>query len=68
MSVRWHISSYSSTGNNCLEHAPLPTGLQAVRDTKARTCATLLLPAAAWQSFVTATRTGSLAPLPPHHP
>ncbi|MFE0691974.1 DUF397 domain-containing protein [Streptomyces xiamenensis] len=62
MSARWHISSYSSTGNNCLEHAPLPTGLQAVRDTKARTCATLLLPAASWQSFVTAARTDSLRP------
>ncbi|MEV5506696.1 DUF397 domain-containing protein [Streptomyces orinoci] len=49
----WHKSSHSGTDNACVEHATLPTGHHAIRDTKdpARR-ATLTFHPAAWQHFL----------------
>lgn len=52
VNAQWHTSSYSGSNGACVEHAPLPTGHQAVRDTKDRPRAVLLFAPAAWQSFV----------------
>jgi hypothetical protein len=56
----WHKSTYSGTNNGCVERGKLPTGRQAVRDTKDRTRGTLVFEATAWHDFVTALRTGVL--------
>lgn len=58
--AKWHKSSYSGTANNCVEHGILPTGRQAVRDTKDRARGALLFEASAWQAFVAAVRDGEL--------
>jgi hypothetical protein len=52
----WHTSSYSGSGANCLEHASLPGGIQAVRDTKDRERGALSFPPAAWQTFLDGVR------------
>ncbi|WP_247691163.1 DUF397 domain-containing protein [Streptomyces sp. B15] len=52
----WHTSSYSGSGTNCVEHAILPTGFHAVRDTKDRERAALSFPPAAWQTFLSGVR------------
>ncbi|MBI0319389.1 DUF397 domain-containing protein [Streptomyces javensis] len=51
-------SSYSGSANNCVEHGILPTGRQAVRDTKDRERGALLFEPSAWQAFVDAVRDG----------
>ncbi|ADI10415.1 hypothetical protein SBI_07295 [Streptomyces bingchenggensis BCW-1] len=56
----WHKSSYSGSANNCVERGILPTGRQAVRDTKDRALGALLFKASAWQAFVDAVRDGEL--------
>ncbi|MFJ6212518.1 DUF397 domain-containing protein [Streptomyces sp. NPDC092296] len=54
-SASWHVSSFSGSGNNCLEHgASTASGMQFVRDTKDRDGGTLAFSAAAWQAFVKA--------------
>jgi hypothetical protein len=56
----WRKSSYSNPdGGQCLEVAdnlPTPTPLVPVRDSKNPHGPALILPAAAWASFVTAVR------------
>ncbi|MFI9723103.1 DUF397 domain-containing protein [Streptomyces sp. NPDC052396] len=49
----WHISSHSGQDNNCVEHATLPTGHHAIRDTKdpARRT-TLIFHPAPWRHFL----------------
>ncbi|WP_275558294.1 DUF397 domain-containing protein [Streptomyces sp. 5-6(2022)] len=54
----WHKSSYSGNDNGCVEHGILPTGHQAVRDTKDRERGALLFEPSAWQVFVDAVRDG----------
>ncbi|ALC29339.1 hypothetical protein ABE83_21375 [Streptomyces sp. CFMR 7] len=58
--VSWHKSTYSGSNNNCIEHAPLPSGLHAVRDTKDRSLGAHVFAPTAWQAFVTAVQDGSL--------
>ena len=60
----WRKSSYSnSDGGECLEvvdNLPTPTPLVPVRDSKNPHGPALILPAAAWASFVTAVRRDEL--------
>ncbi|MEU8909744.1 DUF397 domain-containing protein [Streptomyces mirabilis] len=60
----WRRSSYSSPdGGECLEvvdNLPTPTPLVPVRDSKNPHGPALVLPAAAWASFVTAVRRDEL--------
>ncbi|MGW3072964.1 DUF397 domain-containing protein [Kitasatospora sp. NPDC001132] len=57
----WRKSSYSnSDGGNCIEVAPGFPGLVPVRDSKDPQGPALVFPAAAWEAFVEAVRTGSL--------
>ncbi|MCT9108490.1 DUF397 domain-containing protein [Streptomyces mirabilis] len=62
--VTWRKSSYSnSDGGQCLEvvdNLPTPTPLVPVRDSKNPHGPALVLPAAAWASFVTAVRRDEL--------
>ncbi|MDH6705746.1 hypothetical protein P3T27_002468 [Kitasatospora sp. MAA19] len=57
-SAHWVKSSHSSDGGQCVEVAPGFTGIMPVRDSKDPHGPALVFPAAAWQSFVTAVRTG----------
>ncbi|GAA1894871.1 DUF397 domain-containing protein [Streptantibioticus ferralitis] len=50
--AQWHVSSYSGSGNNCVEHGRLPNGTHAVRDTKDREGGALMFTADAWSSFI----------------
>ncbi|MGW2372128.1 MULTISPECIES: DUF397 domain-containing protein [Kitasatospora] len=54
----WRKSSYSGSGGQCIEVADGFPGIVPVRDSKDPHGPALILPAAAWQSFVTAVRTG----------
>ncbi|MDX2405231.1 DUF397 domain-containing protein [Streptomyces microflavus] len=56
----WHKSTYSGSNNDCVEHAALPSGRHAVRDTKDRALGAHTFAPAPWQAFVTAVRDGSL--------
>ncbi|MFF3581542.1 DUF397 domain-containing protein [Streptomyces mirabilis] len=60
----WRKSSYSNPdGGQCLEvvdNLPTPTPLVPVRDSKTPHGPALVLPAAAWASFVTAVRRDEL--------
>ncbi|WP_431044754.1 DUF397 domain-containing protein [Streptomyces sp. P1-3] len=57
----WLKSSYSSeNGTNCVEVADLtPTGRVGIRDSKDKTGPALVIPAAAWASFVAEVRSGT---------
>ncbi|ARQ70513.1 DUF397 domain-containing protein [Streptomyces marincola] len=57
----WHTSTYSDNGSGCVERGRLASGWQAVRDTKDRDAAGILIFGPhTWQSFVQAVRTGEL--------
>ncbi|MFH9297136.1 DUF397 domain-containing protein [Streptomyces sp. NPDC017520] len=58
--ARWHKSTYSGSNNGCVEHAVLPSGRHAVRDTKDRALGAHTFAPAQWQAFVIAVRDGSL--------
>ncbi|MFJ7248921.1 DUF397 domain-containing protein [Kitasatospora sp. NPDC098652] len=58
--ITWRKSSYSSDGGQCVEVAPGFPNVMPVRDSKDPHGPTLVFSAAAWQSFVTAVRTGEL--------
>ncbi|MFJ2810231.1 MULTISPECIES: DUF397 domain-containing protein [unclassified Kitasatospora] len=57
-SAGWRKSTYSGGQNGCVEVADGFTGLMPVRDSKDPEGPALLFSSAAWQAFVTATRTG----------
>ncbi|MER8102859.1 DUF397 domain-containing protein [Kitasatospora sp. NPDC094016] len=57
-SAHWVKSSHSSDGGQCVEVAPGFPSVMPVRDSKDPRGPALVFPAAAWQSFVTAVRTG----------
>ncbi|NGO67761.1 DUF397 domain-containing protein [Streptomyces boncukensis] len=61
-STAWRKSSYSGQGGgNCLEAALHSTeGTVPVRDSKNPHGPALLIPAAAWQAFVTRVRAGAV--------
>lgn len=54
----WSKSSYSGNGGQCVEVAPSFPGLMPVRDSKNPHGPALVFPADAWESFVTAVRSG----------
>ncbi|WP_406204283.1 DUF397 domain-containing protein [Kitasatospora sp. NBC_01560] len=56
--VPWRKSSYSGGGGACVEVAPGFGSVIPVRDSKDPSGPALLFPTDAWQSFVTAVRTG----------
>ncbi|MFE4971542.1 DUF397 domain-containing protein [Kitasatospora sp. NPDC056651] len=57
----WRKSSYSGNdGGNCIEVAPGFPGRVPVRDSKDPHGPALVFPAAAWEAFVAAVRTGDL--------
>ncbi|MEV7599012.1 DUF397 domain-containing protein [Kitasatospora sp. NPDC089797] len=57
-SARWVKSSHSTDGGQCIEVAPGFPNVMPVRDSKDPSGPALVFPAAAWQSFVAAVRTG----------
>ncbi|MFJ9694078.1 DUF397 domain-containing protein [Kitasatospora sp. NPDC101183] len=54
----WRKSSYSAQEGQCIEVADGFPGLMPVRDSKNPGGPVLIFPSTAWQSFVTAVRTG----------
>ncbi|MFJ8623353.1 DUF397 domain-containing protein [Kitasatospora sp. NPDC093550] len=54
----WRKSTHSGQGGECVEVADGVPGLIPVRDSKDPDGPALLFPSTAWQSFVTAVRTG----------
>ncbi|MEV7774543.1 DUF397 domain-containing protein [Kitasatospora sp. NPDC086791] len=54
----WVKSTYSQQGGDCLEVAPGFPGVMPVRDSKDPDGPALVFPAAAWESFVAAVRSG----------
>ncbi|MFE9250975.1 DUF397 domain-containing protein [Streptomyces sp. NPDC007088] len=50
--ANWRKSSRSGNANDCVEHAALPSGRQAVRDTKDRARGVLLFSPDTWQDFL----------------
>ncbi|MER7583899.1 DUF397 domain-containing protein [Kitasatospora sp. NPDC097691] len=54
----WRKSTYSGGQNGCVEVADGFTGVMPVRDSKDPSGPALLFSSSAWQSFVTAVRTG----------
>ncbi|MET8982580.1 DUF397 domain-containing protein [Streptomyces sp. NPDC004539] len=55
--VAWIKSSYSNGGGNCVEAAPLPATI-ALRDSKNPDGPALLVPGAAFRSFLAGVREG----------
>ena len=56
----WFKSSYSNdTGGSCVEIAPL-AGQVGIRDSKDKTGPALVVPTAAWSSFVGLVRSGGV--------
>ncbi|MEU8926158.1 DUF397 domain-containing protein [Kitasatospora sp. NPDC048545] len=58
MTLDWFKSSYSSNGGQCVEVSDSAPGTVPVRDSKDPHGPVLAFPADAWQSFVTAVRSG----------
>ena len=56
----WRTSSYSTSGNQCVEVAPLPGGEVAVRDSKNHDAGVLVIRAHAWAAFTAALKNGDL--------
>ncbi|MER7765633.1 DUF397 domain-containing protein [Kitasatospora sp. NPDC096140] len=54
----WRKSTYSGSGGQCVEVADGFAGLVPVRDSKDPSGPALAFSSSAWQSFVTAVRTG----------
>ena len=55
----WFKSSYSNgQGGNCVEHARLPDGSRAVRDSKHPEGPALIFTASEWAAFVQRVRDG----------
>ncbi|MGW1376584.1 DUF397 domain-containing protein [Streptomyces sp. NPDC002446] len=60
VAVNWRSSSYSNAGGECIEVSDDIPGLVPIRDSKNPEGGVLILPAAAWGSFIAAIRTDSL--------
>ncbi|GAB7186537.1 DUF397 domain-containing protein [Kitasatospora sp. Ki12] len=58
MTLDWFKSSYSSNGGQCVEVSNSVPGTVPVRDSKDPEGPALAFPSDAWQSFVTAVRSG----------
>lgn len=59
-SAVWRTSAHSTSGNQCVEIAPLPSGGVAVRDSKNRDAGIHLASAKAWATFTAALKSGEL--------
>ncbi|MFR9727441.1 DUF397 domain-containing protein [Streptomyces sp. MS19] len=57
--VRWHRSSYSTNGGNCLELGELPNAAP-VRDSKDEHGSVVLFDHSTWNQFVAAVARGEL--------
>ncbi|MFD7904166.1 DUF397 domain-containing protein [Kitasatospora sp. NPDC059747] len=57
-SAQWRKSTFSGQGGDCIEVAPNFPGLLPVRDSKDPQGPTLIFPAEAWRSFVSAVQAG----------
>ncbi|MEU3229756.1 DUF397 domain-containing protein [Nocardiopsis alba] len=55
--LEFRKSSYSGTGNNCVEVADTP-GASAVRDSQTPEAGHLFFPSSEWAAFVTTSRSG----------
>ncbi|MCW2902174.1 MAG: hypothetical protein JWO67_4439 [Streptosporangiaceae bacterium] len=60
----WRTSSYSGSGDQCVEVASLPSGHRAVRDSKDPGGPVLLFGHREWQSFADAVKARSRSRLP----
>jgi hypothetical protein len=58
----WRTSSHSGANGSCVEVAPLPDTVIAVRDSKDRGGPALIFTAPQWHALTTAIRTGALPP------
>jgi Domain of unknown function (DUF397) len=56
----WRTSSYSTSGNQCVEVAPLPGGEVAVRDSKNRDGGIHVVSRKTWAAFTAAIKTGQI--------
>ncbi|TQF05859.1 DUF397 domain-containing protein [Kitasatospora acidiphila] len=61
--VTWHVSTYSGSGQNCVEHGRRLDGIELVRDTKARDQGTLAFPTGSWSAFIEAVKQGAFPAL-----
>ncbi|MFC4588196.1 DUF397 domain-containing protein [Sphaerisporangium corydalis] len=57
--VRWRRSSFSGSGNNCVEVSRGFPGAVAVRDSKNPTSPVLRVTPAAWRAFVNGVKDGT---------
>lgn len=60
VSGAWRTSSYSTSGNQCVEIAPLAGGEVGVRDSKNRGAGVHVVCEEAWAAFIAALKTGTL--------
>ncbi|MBF8185054.1 DUF397 domain-containing protein [Nonomuraea sp. K274] len=58
LSLAWRKSSYSGSGDNCVEVAALPDGSQAVRDSKEPDGPVLTFTPGEWDAFVKGVKDG----------
>ncbi|MFI9365124.1 DUF397 domain-containing protein [Kitasatospora sp. NPDC053057] len=56
--ARWRKSGFSNNGGDCVEVAPDFPGVMPVRDSKDPDGPALIFTVGAWESFVTAVRSG----------
>ena len=57
-SLAWRKSSYSGSGDNCVEVAALPDGGQAVRDSKEPDGPVLTFTPGEWNAFIKGAKDG----------
>ncbi|MBT2233438.1 DUF397 domain-containing protein [Nonomuraea sp. NEAU-A123] len=57
-SLAWRKSSYSGSGDNCVEVAVLPDGGQAVRDSKEPDGPVLTFTPGEWDAFIKGAKDG----------
>ncbi|MEV7964888.1 DUF397 domain-containing protein [Sphaerisporangium sp. NPDC088356] len=55
--LAWRKSSYSGTGDNCVEVATVPSGGRAVRDSKNLSEPTLSFTSDEWHAFISGVKT-----------
>ncbi|MEU9889755.1 DUF397 domain-containing protein [Sphaerisporangium sp. NPDC051011] len=60
-SLAWRKSSYSGTGDNCIEVATAPDGCQVVRDSKILDGPVLSFTRDEWHAFISDIRTSRYA-------
>jgi hypothetical protein len=56
--AKWHKSSFSGSGNNCVEVAGNLPGIVAVRDSKSPQSPALTCEPAEWRAFISGVKNG----------